>query len=165
MKDIDYEGIISQLKAELNTECALANKYGIVLGSAIETFPKESIIPQKILELISSRKDIATELGLNRINSFAFAAKNYNYLFTFSESLILISKLELDVQLGKFMPNIRKFLSKLSKSATDESDLIKPFSDFDFSREIEQIQKSLEKKEFNKEKYSIVKELVKYLAK
>ena len=91
MKQINYDEIISQLKAELNSECAIANIYGIVLASNIKEFFKGKIIPHKILSLISNSKDIADELNLNKINSFALEAQEYNYLFTFSEKLILIS--------------------------------------------------------------------------
>ena len=164
MKDINYDEIIAQIKKDLDTECALANKYGIVLGSTIDTFPKEKVIPQKILELINDRLEIAEELGLEKINSFAMEAEEYIYLFTFSETLILISKLNLDVNLGKFMPNISKFLTKLSHSASDETGLIKPFSNFDFKKEIDKIENSINEEGLDEEKYSIIKKLVNFIA-
>ena len=40
MTQINYEEIISQLKSDLNAECAIANKYGIILGSLIKEFAK-----------------------------------------------------------------------------------------------------------------------------
>ncbi len=50
---IDYDLIISQLKAQINTDCTIANRYGIILGSTIEEFPKGQIISNNILELIT----------------------------------------------------------------------------------------------------------------
>ena len=90
MSQINYEEIIVQLKSDLNAECAIANKYGIILGTKIKEFSKGKVIPQKILSLISNSKEIANELNLEKINSFAIEAQDNNYLFSFSEKLILI---------------------------------------------------------------------------
>lgn len=162
MKQVKYEEIISQLKSELNAECAIANKYGIILGSLIKEFGKGKVIPQGILSLISNSKEIANELNLNKINSFALEAQEYNYLFTFSEELILISKLDLNVNLAKFMPSISVFLKKLSLSVKEEE--IKKFSLFDFSKEVSKIEEILEREKIRKDKYSIIKDLVKYIS-
>ena len=166
MPEINYEVIVSQLKDELNTDCAISNKYGIVLSSNIKEFAEGNVIPQKILELISSRTSIAEELKLNEISSFALETQEYNYLFTFSENLILISKVDLSINLAKFMPSLRIFIEKLSKSYREQEDgLIQQFSLFDFSKEIEKIEASMEMESINKEKYSIIKELVNYISK
>jgi hypothetical protein len=163
MEQINYEEIISQLKSDLNAECAIANKYGIILGSLIKEFAKGKVIHQAILSLIANSKEIANELNLKKINSFAVEAQKYNYLFTFSEELILISKLNLDVNLAKFMPSISLFLKKLSESITEDE--IKKFSMFDFSKEIAKIEETLEEEKVRKDKYSIIKDLVKYISK
>jgi len=162
MSQIKYEDIISQLKSDLNAECAIANKYGIILGSLIKEFAKGKVIPQGILSLISNSKDIANELNLKKIMSFALESEKYNYLFTFSKELILISKLDLDVNLAKFMPSISVFLKKLSVSVTEEE--IKNFSLFDFSKEISKIEETLESEKIRKDKYSIIKDLVKHIS-
>ncbi|MEJ2295493.1 MAG: hypothetical protein P8Y23_12095 [Candidatus Lokiarchaeota archaeon] len=140
MTQINYDDIISQLKKELNSECAIANRYGIILGSVIKEFAKGKVIPQKILSLISNSHDIAKELSLNRINSFAIEAQDYNYLFTFSEDLILISKVDLDVNLAKFMTSISVFLKKLGERLKDIE--INEFSVFDFSKEVNKMQET-----------------------
>ena len=163
MKQINYEEIISQLKSDLNAECAIANKYGIILGTLIKEFAKGSVIPQGILSFISNSKDIANELNLNNINSFAIEAQEYNYIFTFSKELILISKLDLNVNLAKFMPSISVFLTKLSKSIKDDE--IKEFSMFNFSKEISKMEDTLKREKVEKEKYAIIKDLVKHIAK
>ena len=161
MKQINYDEIIKQLKGELNSECAIANIYGIVLASNIKEFSKGKIIPHKILSLIGSSKDIAEELKLNKINSFALEAQEYNYLFTFSDELILISKLGLSMNLAKYMPSISVFLKKLSeKHKTQE---VSEFSVFDFSKEIQKIQETYQDKKSNDKKYSIIKDLVKHI--
>ena len=157
MKRINYDDIISQLKVELNSECAIANIYGIVLASNIKEFSKGKIIPHKILSLIGSSKDIADELKLNKINSFALEAQEYNYLFTFSEELILISKLGLNMNLAKYMPSISVFLKKLSeKHKTQE---FSEFSVFDFSKEIQKIKEIFQ----NKKKKTINIQLLRIL--
>ncbi|MFW9819834.1 MAG: hypothetical protein ACFFE5_09510 [Candidatus Thorarchaeota archaeon] len=163
MERINYEEIISQLKSDLNAECAIANKYGIILGSLIKEFAKGKVIPQAILSLIANSKEIANELNMKKINSFALEAQKYNYLFSFSQELILISKLNLNVNLAKFMPSISIFLKKLSESITDE--YIKNFSIFDFSKEIAKIEETIEEEKVRKDKYSIIKDLVKYISK
>ncbi len=162
MKQINYDEIISQLKAELNSECAIANIYGIVLASNIKEFFKGKVIPHKILSLISNSKAIADELKLNKINSFALEAQEYNYLFTFSEELILISKLNLNMNLAKYMPSISVFLKKLNEKYKEQE--ITEFSSFDFSKEIKKIQDTFKEKKGRDKKYSIIKDLVKFIA-
>ena len=163
MKQINYDEIISQLKAELNSECAIANIYGIVLSSNIKEFFKGKIIPHKILSLISNSKDIATELNLNKINSFALEAQEYNYLFTFSDELILISKLGLNMNLAKYMPSISVFLKKLNEKYKEQE--ITEFSLFDFSKEIQKIEDTFQVKKGSDKRYSIIKDLVKFIVK
>ena len=162
MSQINYEEIIAQLKSDLNAECAIANKYGIILGTKIKEFSKGKVIPQKILSLILNSKEIANELNLDMINSFALEAQDNNYLFSFSEKLILISKLDLNVNLAKFMPSISVFLQKLSESSKDEE--IKEFSIFNFSKELSKMEDTLKQEEIKKEKYSIIKDLVKHVS-
>ena len=161
MIEINYEDIISQLKSELKAECAIANKYGIILASKIKEFAKGKVIPEKIITLISSSKEIADELKLNRINSFALEAQDYNYLFSFSKELILISKLDLSVNLAKFMPNISAFLKKLSETTEEE---IKRFSIFDFSKETAKIEETLTEEKTRKDRYSIIKDIINYIS-
>jgi len=162
MSQVKYEKIISQLKSDLNAECAIANKYGIILGSLIKEFGKGKVIPQAILSLISNSKEIADELNLNKINSFALEAQEFNYLFSFSDELILISKLDLNVNLAKLMPSISVFLKKLSSSIKEEE--IKEFSLFNFAKEISKIEDTIEKEKVRKYKYSIIKDLVKHIS-
>ena len=159
---INYDKIVAQLKKELMTDCAIANRYGIILSSNIDIFPKEKVIPQKILELIGKIEPIAEELNLNQINSFAFEAGDFNFLFTFSMELILISKVDLNINLAKFMPSIRAFTQKLSDIKQEKE--IKNFSIFDFSNDIAKIEATLKKESINKEKYSVIKDLIKYIS-
>ena len=162
MNKTNYTEIISQLKKELNSECAIANSYGIILSSKIKQFSQGKIIPQKILSLISNSQDIAKELNLKKINSFAVEAENLNYLFTFNEELILISKLGLDVNLAIFMPSIKLFLDKFCEESKEYE--IKEFSIFDFSKEINNMEESLSNAKINDKKYSVIKDLVNYIS-
>lgn len=163
MIQLDYEEIVTHLKSDLNTDCAIANRYGIVLGSKIQEFAKGNVIPQSILDLIIKRKELANELNLNQINSFALEAQEVNYLFTLSEELILISRLNLNVNLAEFMPSIRAFTQKLSKRHKEQKG-IREFSKFDFSNEISNIKSTLNQKHIGKNKYSIIKELIKFIS-
>ncbi len=163
MNKINYDQIITQLSAELNSQCAVSNKYGIILASTIEELAKGKIIPQKILELISSKKELAKELNLNDINSFAFEAQENNYVFTFSKELILISKIDLEVNLAAFMPSITAFLEKLSAGSIDEG--IEEFSKFEFEKEIKKIEDALQEEDLKKEKFSIIKDIIKIISK
>lgn len=162
MNKTNYNEIISQLQKELNSECAIANNYGIILSSKITEFSQGKIIPQKILSLISNSKDIAKELNLKKINSFAVEAEKFNYLFTFNEELILISKLGLNVNLATFMPSIKLFLDRLSEESKEYE--IKEFSIFDFSKEINSMEETLSKGKIDDKKYSIIKDLVNYIS-
>jgi len=159
---INYEEIISQLKNDLNAECAIANEYGIILGSLIKEFGKGKVIPQKILSLILNSKEIAKELSLDSIKSFAIEAKENNYLFTFTKELILISKLDLNVNLATFMPSISTFLKKLSEGSKEEE--VQKFSVFNFSKEISRIEDTIKQEKIKEGKYSIIKDIVKYLS-
>ena len=162
MNKTNYDEIISQLKQELKSECAIANSYGIILSSNIKEFAQGKIIPQKILSLISNAQDIAKELNLKKINSFAVEAEKFNYLFTFNEDLILISKLGLEMNLAKFMPSIKLFLDKLSEESKEYE--IKEFSIFDFSKEIKNMEDSLSESKIKDKKYSVIKDLVNYIS-
>lgn len=159
---INYEAVVSQLKNEMKTDCAIANRYGIILSSSIDTFPKGKVIPQKILELIGKKEAIAKELDLNQISSFAFEAEEFNFLFTISKELILISKVNLSINLAQFMPSIRVFAQKLSEIKQEQE--IKSFSVFDFSKDIDKIEVAIEKETISKEKYSIIKDLIKFIS-
>ena len=59
------------------------------------------------------------------------------------------------------MPSIRVFAQKLSEIKEQE---IKSFSVFDFSKDISKIESALEKETISKEKYSIIKDLIKYIS-
>lgn len=131
----------------------------------IKEFAKGKIIPQKILELISEKKQLAEELNLKQISSFALESKEYNYLFTFSEELILISRVPLNVNLAKFMPSIRTLIQKLSKSYQEQEFGVKEFSVFDFTKDITKIEKALKAESIDKEKYAIIKDLIKFISK
>jgi hypothetical protein len=145
-----------------SNECAIANKYGIVLASKIKEFSKGKVIPHKIISLIANSTKIADELNLRKINSFALEAQDYNYLFSFSKELILISKLNLDMNLARYMPSITVFLNKLSESLQKEE--VREFSTFDFSKELQKIKESIIEEKSKDKKFSIIKDLVKYVS-
>jgi len=60
------------------------------------------------------------------------------------------------------MPSISVFLKKLSETIMDIE--IKEFSIFDFSKEINKIKEIIKKDKARDKKYSIIKELVKYIS-
>ena len=110
--------------------------------------PKETKLVIKVV-VISEKDQIQEELNLKEINSFALESKDYNYLFTFSEELILISRVPLNVNLAKFMPSIGALILKLSKSHQEQEGLIKEFSVFDFSKDITKIESALNEEDIN----------------
>ena len=159
----EVEGIIEEITKKLKTQCCLINKYGIILASTINEFPKNKIISPKILKIISNRQEYAEALKIDKIESFIIETKEFYYLFSFNKELILISKLNLDIDLTKFTKNIGTFLESLIKKIHQ---LEEPsVSSFDFSDEIKQMENSLNKTNKTEEKYSIIKELVRYLSK
>ncbi|MFX1238931.1 MAG: hypothetical protein ACFFAS_03670 [Promethearchaeota archaeon] len=162
MNEINYKEVVEQIKSELNSECAIANKHGVVLASLIKEFSIGKIVPHSILELISKHHEITKELNLKKITSFAVASEDRFYLFTFSEKLILITKLDKKVNLTKFMPSISVFLQHIeSKFVTEE---LKEFTKFDFSSDIAKMKETLESEESKENKYSIIKTLIKYIS-
>ncbi|MFX1276536.1 MAG: hypothetical protein ACFFBP_10440 [Promethearchaeota archaeon] len=162
MEDTNFDEIIQQLKSELKTECAIANKYGIVLGSAIKEFSKGKIVPNNILEFINNSNEIANELNLQHIDYFTLASQKHNYLFTFSKKLILISKLDLSINMAKFMPGVNVFLNNLEQKVIEKE--LDAFTTFDFSQDIEKIKETLKEDEDKEKKYSIIKDLIKYIS-
>jgi hypothetical protein len=159
----EVEDIIEEITNKLKTQCCLTNKYGIILASTINEFPKNKIIPPKLFKLISNRRGYAEALKIDKIESFIIETKEFYYLFSFNEELLLISKLKLDIDLTKFTKNISIFLESLIKKIHQ---LEEPaVSRFDFSEEINQMENSLNKANKNEEKYSIIKELVRFIAK
>ncbi len=162
MEDMNFDELIKQLKTELNAECAIANKYGIVLGSLIKEFSKGKIVPNHILEFMNNSNQIASELNLQQIDYFTLASQKQNYLFTFSKKLILISKLDLKVNLAQLMPGIKLFLNKLEDNIIEKE--LNKFTNFDFSQDIEKIEATLKDDENKEKKYSIIKDLIKFIS-
>ncbi|TXT62369.1 MAG: hypothetical protein BAJALOKI1v1_960004 [Promethearchaeota archaeon] len=162
MKTEEYEGVIKELTKELKTQCCLVNQYGIILGSSIKEFPKDSVLHPKILKLVANRKNVAKSLDLESIKSFILESKDFFYVFNFSNDLILISKLTSDIDLTKYSKNINAFLARLVNKIhqLEEPDV----SSFDFSEEITQMEHSIQNRINNKEKYSVIKDLVKYIS-
>lgn len=159
----NFNVIVSQLKEKLGIESAIINNYGIVLESLLEPFPKDSLIPPKVLQIIQDQKEIGEAFQVKKIRSFVIETKNNYYLLTMSKNIVLLSKLGLDKDLTKFIPNISQFLENFIEKAQK---LEKPeFGSFTFSKEIEEIEQSIDKTETYEDKYSILKELVKYMSK
>ncbi len=159
----NFNVLVSQLKEKLDIESAIINKYGIVLESILKQFPKDSMVPQKILDLIQERDAIADSLKVDTIESLVIGTVNFYFLFTISKDIILISKLDLDKDLAKFIPNISRFLQNFIEKIYGFE---KPeFARFSFSKEIEDMEQSINNDQPYEGKYSIVKELVKYISK
>ena len=162
MEEINFDELIEQLKSELNAECAIANKYGIVFSSQIKEFSKGKIVPNHILDFINNSKQIASELNLKKIDYFTLASHDQNYLFTFSKKLILISKIGLGVDLSKLLPGLKQFLDALENKVIDKD--LSQFTLFDFSQDIKKIEATLKEDENKEKKYSIIKDLIKFIS-
>ena len=159
----NFNVIVSQLKEKLGIESAIINNYGIVLESLLEPFPKDSLIPPKVLQIIQDQKEIGEAFQVKKIRSFVIETKNNYYLLTMSKNIVRLSILRLDKDSPKFITNISQFLENFIEKTKKKK---KPeFGSFTFSKEIEEIEQSIDKTETYEDKYSILKELVKYMSK
>ncbi len=164
MKDEDYKGIISQLEKELNSNCALTNNYGIILGSNIEEFVANTVLPQNLLEFITNRNNIETEIKNQQIISFILEFQRNHFVFTFRENFILISKVAININLAEFSKKADQSLKIINEKAKEAE--MNKFSLFNFSKEISQIESTLKNDAvFNDQKYDIIKELIKFVSK
>jgi hypothetical protein len=163
MIDKNFDVIVSQLKEKLGIESAIINKFGIVLESLLKPFPKDSLIPPKILQMIQDKREIGTAFDVDKVRSFVIETKDFYYLLTLSKEIVLLSKLGLDKDLAKFIPNISQFLDNFIQKAQKLEKT--EFDNFTFSKEIEEIEASIDEEKTYEEKYSILKDLVKYMSK
>jgi len=62
------------------------------------------------------------------------------------------------------MPSIRTLTQKLSKSYKEQEGSIKTFSIFDFSKDIKKIESALKEEDIDKEKYAIIKDIIKFIS-
>lgn len=159
----NFDVIVSQLNEKLGIESAIINKYGIVLESMLEPFPRDSLIHPKLLEMIQDKRAVGEAFNSEIVQSFVIETKTYYYLFTLSNNIVLLSKLGLEKDLAKFIPNISQFLENFLKK-TQKLEKTE-FDDYTFSQEIEEIEKSIDNPPTYEEKYSILKDLVKYMSK
>ena len=63
------------------------------------------------------------------------------------------------------MPSIRTLTLKLSKSRQELEGGIKDFSVFNFSKDITKIESALKEENVDKERYAIIKDLIKFISK
>ena len=163
MIEKDYQNFIDQLRTELKAECAISNKYGIVLASNIDYFLTGKTIPQNMLELMVERQNIEKEIKNERLTSFILETQNFNYVFTFHENYILISKLPLNVNIAEFASKAYKHLKEINEKTKELDTNI--FSTFDFSKDIAKIKIISENEKFKPQRYKIIKDLIKFVSK
>jgi hypothetical protein len=162
MIDKEFKEIVQEISKELDIQCSIFNRYGIILASTIKEFKTGTLFPPKLLKLVSTRQNFANSLETDTIKSFIIETEEFFYSFSFKKELILISKLDSNINITKFIKNINPFLDSLIEKIHQ---LEEPaISGFDFSEEIQQMKDSLNKASSKEDKYSVIKDLVKYIS-
>ncbi|MHA1272229.1 MAG: hypothetical protein ACTSU4_03220 [Promethearchaeota archaeon] len=157
-----YNAFISKIKQELNADCAIANKHGIILASNIEEYLPNKIISLNLLDLIHEHEHIEKDLNNAEIKSIILQTEDFNHIFLSNNDLILISKLPITLNTLEFSNKASSFLIEISENIK-KSEKGK-FTEFDFSKEISKIKETLEDVRFKTKKYDIIKKLIKYVS-
>jgi len=161
---VDIEDIGKQLKATLNTDVAIIDKYGFILSSSINEFKKGMVLSTTLLDFINARSRVAMELKSKEINSLVLTISDTNFVFTYGERLFIMTKIPDHVNLSEFLPSIKRFIVMLDKdSTTTES---KEFKEFDITEELVTIEKEItDETSRNEGKYAIFTDIIKHINK
>jgi hypothetical protein len=161
---VDIEDIGKQLKATLNTDVAIIDKYGFILSSSINEFKKGTVLSTTLLDFINARSKVSMELNSKEINSLVLTISGTNYVFTYGEKLFIMTKIPDQVNLSEFLPSIKRFILILDKeSSTTEK---KEFEEFDITEELMKIEKEIaDETTRNEGKYAIFTNIIKHINK
>ncbi|MHA1724736.1 MAG: hypothetical protein ACTSXH_07825 [Promethearchaeota archaeon] len=163
MQEELYNAFISKIKQELNADCAIANKYGIILASNMEEYSPNKIISLNLLDLILEHEHIESDLNNKEIKSIILQTTDFNHVFLYNNDFILISKFPLTLNTLEFSNRASNFLIEISDNLK-KSEMGK-FTEFDFSKEVSKIKETLEDVRFKTKKYDIIKDLIKSISK
>lgn len=159
---VDIEDIGKQLKATLNTDVAIIDKYGFILSSSINEFKKGSVLSTTLLDFINARSQVALELNSKEINSLVLTISGTNFVFTYGEQIFIMTKIPDHVNLSEFLPSIKRFISILDKNTSTSQ--INEFKEFDITEELTKIANDIEAETTRNEgKYAIFTDIIKHI--
>ncbi len=159
---INFDNIGKELKATLNTDVAIVDKYGFILSSSIKEFKKDTVLSTTLLDFINARSRVAMELNSKEINSLVLTISGTNFVFTYGEQLFIMTKIPEQVNLSEFLPNITRVLEMIDKKSSSVE--IKDFKEFDISEEIVKIEKDIDNGTLRYEgKYAIFTDIIKHI--
>ena len=156
-----WEGVVQQIYQWINAECAIIDKYGLILASRIPEFHKNQLISPIVWSTFKDRERLTMELGVKKVNTFVIETDIGNLIFSFGSFVHLITKVPLNVDLAEFMPNVRQFMKTLDKTQVPKIDI--KIEQMHFEQEIANIVKNQEDK--RPDNFPIFKSLIKSIAK
>ena len=115
---INFDNIGKELKATLNTDVAIVDKYGFILSSSIKGFKKDTVLSTTLLDFINARSRVALELNSKEINSLVLTISGTNFVFTYGDQLFIMAKIPEQVNLSEFLPNITRVLEMIDKKSS-----------------------------------------------
>ncbi len=161
---INFEDIGKQIKESLNTDVAIIDKYGFILSSSIKEFKKDSVLSTTLLDFINARSRVALELNSKEINSLVLTISGTNFVFTYGDQILIMTKIPDHVNLSEFLPSINRLISMLDKNSSTFE--VKDFKEFDISEELTKIEKVIdEETNRNEGKYAIFTDIIKHINK
>jgi len=130
---LDFQSILEEMQAALETPLAVCDKYGIVLASSITQFSVNSLIPPSLLRTLDSKKEMKEDLNLGTINNLVLEVGSDVLVFTFSEQLLFIAKIAPNVNLNEFLPIMDRLVATLDQQTTAPP--LPEFLSYDFEAE------------------------------
>jgi len=133
MAALNYESIVGEMQAALETPVAITDKYGIVLASGIPEFAANTLIPPSILRTLENKQKMIQDLGLKEINDLVLQIGDSMLVFTFGKENLFISKIPPHVNLNQFLPSMDNFVKTLDMQTVPKS--IPQFNSYAFENE------------------------------
>jgi hypothetical protein len=148
MTALNYQTIVNEMQAALETPVAIADKYGIVLASGIPEFAPNTLIPPSVLRTLENKMRMIVDLGLKEINDLVLQIGDSMLVFTFGKENLFISKIPPHINLNQFLLGMDNFVRTLDVQAV--APFLPKFYSYDFEQEynamITELQFTVEKK-------------------
>lgn len=157
-----WEKVVTQIYDMIGTNTAIINNYGIILGSRIPEFKTKTLIAPAIWDFILNRKKVQDQLNVSSVNSMVLETDKYNLVFTFADTIYLMSYLDKSVDLAQYMPSVTKILQNLDQS-TFEKEMV-TLHKFDLTADYEKLSAHV-KEQVEQKHYPIFKHIVRYMTK
>lgn len=157
-QSINFSELVQTMQNDLGIPVAIANHYGIILGSTLPTFKEGGVIPPKLQEMISDRQAIEREMELDPITNLVLETAQFHWVFTFGPRVVLITKFQQEVNFAQYFPVINNIVAKLG---VDEGSTLQDFANYDFDKEFTHHEEAM-KEITEKKRYKIMRALIKY---